>query len=414
MLLGFLLFYAEMTQHQRIETYALVSTTTMVILIAIWLIWSLSVWYWRRKQMIRPSVRRDLNDLLRIVRLKDELSAVWLRRGFSKRVLGIGVGKGPKDAHCLQVFINSSDGPFFEDSPNDDIPADYKGVPIVLVALSTPVFLSFEPETFTRFSEDARKQVRETQEVIMGGISGANVNLNGEFGTIGYFCRKKSVFGTRPGVYLLSNSHVFADLRKPAPDTEDLIVQPSPGEAAVSRRPIAELTEFAHPRLDNDTNDANFVDAAIAKLWRQEMHKPLMPLIGKVNGYVEKPDVEVGEKCRKFGRTTGLTRGAVFSVYLDIKVSYDRTGQTSFFKNQFLIVPDETVNASFVERGDSGSLVVDDENFASGLIFAGGTGEVDVKQTAEPGQSTVVMNIAKYGVANPISEVLKRLKIELL
>lgn len=297
----------------------------------------------------------------------------------------------------------------FENPPSNSIPDVYKGIPIVLIAMPQASFLS----NFSNFSaEEYRQLIRKKQDVIMGGISGANTNLDGECGTIGYFCRKKSLI-PRKETYLLSNSHVFADLRKSVVDEHDLIMQPSPGESSNSR-PIGELTTFAHPKIENDTNDANFVDAAIAKLWKQEVHKPLIPLIGKINGFVEKSDVEVGESSRKFGRTTGFTSGQVYSIYLDIWVKYDRTGQSSYFKNQFLIEPEKLIYEKFVDKGDSGSLVVDGQNYASGLIFAGANGKVELKQNSNESAAKILKTVNNYGVANPISEVLKKLKIELL
>ena len=137
-------------------------------------------------------------------------------------------------------------------------------------------------------------------------------------------------------------------------------------------------------------------------------------MIGTVNGFVDKADVEPGELARKFGRTTGFTSGKVFSIYLDIWVRYDRTGESSFFKNQFLIEPDKPKYEKFVDKGDSGSLVVDGENYASGLIFAGANGDVEIKQTADETTAKIVKTVNNFGVANPISEVTKRLNIELL
>ncbi|HRH40343.1 MAG TPA: hypothetical protein PKY82_01770 [Pyrinomonadaceae bacterium] len=384
-------------------------TWITVILVLSWVVWYLIERYWRKNAKRRQPGQSKDSNLRKIVRLKDELSAVWLRRGASKRVHAIGIGKLENGNFCLQIFINDSNEQMFENPPSNSIPDVYKGMPIVLIAMPEASFLS----NFSNFSaEEYRQLIREKQDVIMGGISGANTNLDGECGTIGYFCRKKSLI-PRKETYLLSNSHVFADLRKSVVDEHDLIMQPSPGESSNSR-PIGELTTFAHPKIENDTNDANFVDAAIAKLWKQEVHKPLIPLIGKINGFVEKSDVEVGESSRKFGRTTGFTKGKVFSIYLDIWVKYDRTGQSSYFKNQFLIEPDRTNSEKFVEKGDSGSLVVDGENFATGLIFAGANGQIELREKPNKSAAKIFITVKNYGVANPISEVLKRLNIELL
>src|SRR6185369_4815483 len=105
--------------------------------------------------------------------------------------------------------------------------------------------------------------------------------------------------------------------------------------------------------------------------WESHPYKPLIPLIGAVKGYVEKKNIEIDEPVRKFGRTTGLTQGRVLSIYLDILIRYDRTGKSAFFKDQILIAPDSTTAVKFVAKGDSGSLLVDAQQHALGLIFGG-------------------------------------------
>src|SRR6185503_16375783 len=176
---------------------------------------------------------------------------------------------------------------------------------------------------------------------------------------------------------------VFADLRKTKVDDTDLIMQPSPGEAA-SNRPIGMLVNFSTVKFEGALTEPNHVDAAIAKLWGPQRHNPVIPLIGAVKGHVVKRDIELGEAARKFGRTTGYTEGRIFSIYLDIWIRYDRTGQSAFFKNQFLIEPALPTFSKFVSKGDSGSLVVDAEQHAIGLIF-GGMSETAESTPALPG-----------------------------
>lgn len=404
---------SQQTITKTVITYNTEITWVVAVLVVAWLVWFFIQRY--RQANIKRRLPKQSEDtrLKKIVKIKDELSAIWLRRGTSKKIHAIGIGKLENGEHCIQIFINDANERMFDNPPSDSIPNNYKNISVVLIAMPQASFLSTE-NYFAEFSsEEYRKLIREQQNVLMGGISGANSNLDGQCGTIGYFCRKKSLIPRKSEVYLLSNSHVFADLCKGVVDEHDLIMQPSPGES-VANRPIAELTDFAHPKLENDTNEANFVDAAIAKLWKQQIHKPIVPMIGTVKGFVEKDDVEVGETSQKFGRTTGFTKGKVFSIHLDIWVRYDRTGQSSFFKNQFLIEPDKEVYEKFVEKGDSGSLVVDGENFASGLIFAGANGDIEIKESMNEGGANIVKQVNNYGVANPISEVMKKLKIELI
>src|SRR6185436_16972995 len=209
-------------------------------------------------------------------------------------------------------------------------------------------------------------------------------------------------------------------LSKPKVDDADLILQPSPGEPA-SNRPIGTLVSFSALVFDNDLNNPNHVDAAIAKLWVPIAHKPLIPLIGSVKGYVATKDVKIGEAVRKFGRTTGYTEGKIFSICLDIWIRYDRTGKSAFFQDQFLIEPKMPQFTRFVSGGDSGSLLVDAEQHAIGLVFAGMSelpeslrAPSNAKPVAGDPVTESPRRIESYGVANPMSEVLDRLKIELL
>jgi hypothetical protein len=358
--------------------------------------------------------------LKRIVKLKRELSDRYLLPGFSMNIHAVGIGR-LGNQYCIQVFINDANDELWVGSGAAALPDNYFGVPVVLVEMPAAGFLSDAGLSPVAAWDQYPNGIREEQEVIIGGISGANTNLTGQSGTIGYFCTRKSRLSRRKEIHLLSNSHVFADLRKAKPDDNDLIMQPSPGETA-SNRPIGTLVNFYELKFDGDIKEPNHIDAAIAKLWGPHQHKPVIPLIGAVKGYVQKKDIEVGEAARKFGRTTGYTEGHVFSIYLDIWIRYDRTGQSAFFQNQFLIEPDLPKFTKFVAKGDSGSLVVDAEQHAIGLIF-GGMSELPKTPGALPKPEAVggidsadnkPKRIESYGVANPISEVLHRLKIELL
>ena len=196
-------------------------------------------------------------------------------------------------------------------------------------------------------------------------------------------------------------------------------MQPSPGEPG-SNRPIAALIDYSALTFD-DPEKPNHIDAAVAQLWDRQPHEPVIPFLGSVEGYARKTDVQIGERARKFGRTTGYSEGSVFSIYLDIWIHYDRTGRAAFFKDQFLIEP-ATDFTKFVDKGDSGSLILDNAQHAIGLVFAG-TAEIPpaVKEkqpggpiVAENNLATVRKRIEGYGVANPISEVLDRMKIDLV
>ncbi len=384
-----------------------------------WLIWYLVSRYRRARALRRPTRRSDYKLLRQVVQLKSELSSRYLRPGVSNNIHAVGIGmlRGTNE-YCIQVFFNDPNAEMWADPAAAPLPGSYRGVPVIPIEMAAAGFLSAADSRSG--SAQYPNGIRDHQEVIVGGISGANTNLTGQSGTIGYFCTRKSRLPRRKEVHLLSNSHVFADLRKAKVDDGDLIMQPSPGEAG-SNRTIGTLVNFSALKFD-DISEPNHVDAAIARLWGPERHDPLIPLIGAVKGYVEKGDVEIGEAVRKFGRTTGYTEGRVFSIYLDIWIRYDRTGQSAFFQDQFLIEPALTEFAKFVSKGDSGSLVVDASQHAISLIFAGTSDAVKRAPASVNAKSSATIDptadqparIEGYGLANPISEVLARLRIELV
>jgi hypothetical protein len=395
-------------------------TWVVAALALAWLTWFFVRGYRRARALRRRPRRADYGPLKRVVRIKGELSSSYLRPGFSANIHAVGVGR-LGDEYCIQVFISDANGDLWVGSGGAALPDSYRGVPVVPVEMPAAVFLSDAGLRPTAAWEQYPNGIRDQQEIIVGGISGAHTNLTGQSGTIGYFCTRKSKFPRRKEIHLLSNSHVFADLQKARIDDGDLIMQPSPGEPA-SNRPVGALVNFSALKFDGDTKEPNHVDAAIARLWGPQTHKPVIPLIGAVKGYVEKKDIEIGEAARKFGRTTGYTEGRIFSIYLDIWVRYDRTGQSAFFQNQLLVKPASPTFTKFVAKGDSGSLVVDGEQHAVGLIFAGTNEAPEPTAPSTNPEPPAGINPAASkpqrvegcGVANPISEVLDRLKIELL
>lgn len=424
LVLGKHLIWSRPNSNGGINYYYYYDEITWVVgaLALAWVTWFFVRRYRRARALRRPTRRANYSLLKRIVKIKRELSERYLRPGFSTNIHAVGIGMlGGGNEYCIQVFINDANEEMWRGAGTATLPGSYRGVPVILIETPAAVFLSDVDLSSIVAWDKYPFGIRERQEVIIGGISGANTNLTGQSGTIGYFCTRKSNWPRRKEIHLLSNSHVFADLRKAKVDDGDLIMQPSPGEPA-SNRPIGALVNFSALKFDGDIKEPNHIDAAIAKLWAPQRHKPVIPLIGAVKGYVEKKDIEIGEAARKFGRTTGYTEGHIFSLYLDIWIRYDRTGQSAFFQNQFLIEPTLPRFAKFVAEGDSGSLVVDAQQYAIGLIFAGTSEAPESPRALQHIEAVAGIDpatnkpkrIENYGVANPISEVLDRLKIELL
>jgi hypothetical protein len=377
------------------------------------LTWFLLSRYLRARRLRRPSPPIDRRSLKRVNKIKRELSSRYLRRGFSKRIHAIGIGLLENtNQYCIQIFINNANEELWSGAGNATLPTSYRGEALRLIEMPIAVLLNAPPEDYSN-------GIRERREIIIGGISGANKNLAGQSGTVGYFCTRRRKLRRSTQMLMVSNSHVLADLQKGRIDEQDLIMQPSPGEPG-SNRAIATLIDYCPLEFD-DSEKPNTVDAAIAKLWQAQPYDAVIPLVGAVKGYVRKADVKLGEVVRKFGRN-GYSEGRVFSICFDIWIKYDRTGRSAFFQDQILVEPDSPRFERFVDRGDSGSLLVDGEQHALGLIFAGMSDATELTKAEPVDKLTATKDagadkpkrIAGYGVANPISEVLDRLKIDLV
>lgn len=357
----------------------------------------------------------NLGALKKVAAIKEELAGKWLRKRKNQNLHAIGIGKiDGTGNYCIQLFVENANGQMPEDPPIHLLPEKYRKFPFVIYEMPRAEFLTG--------GENYERNAKEPHETIVGGISGANTNLANEYGTIGYFCAPtilRPIRKFRKDVYLLSNCHVFADLSKTQKDDNDLIQQPSPGENK-RHNFVASLEKYVPIQFDNDIENPNYIDAAIAKLFQGKEHRLEIPVIGKINDFIAKDKVEIKQKCRKFGRTTCYTEGEIFSIHLSIWIKYAATNQESFFTEQFLIVPTGSHN-DFVKGGDSGSLVADYENKAVGLIFAGkgSNTHFGIKNLPDaPGIENLLAantkKISSFGVANPINEVLKALNIKLM
>ncbi len=206
-------------------------------------------------------------------------------------------------------------------------------------------------------------------------------------GTIGAFAQQK-----RSGkIVILSNNHVIANENDAK--VGDAILQP--GDYDNGKRPkdaIATLTRWVNLK----PNSKNEVDAAIAALKKSADFDPLnYDVLGTLAGVRTDPILQQ-IAVAKVGRTTGVTRGRVTASELDdVVVSYD-VGLVSF-DDQIEI--ESTGEGPFSSGGDSGSLILDENMNACGLLFAG----------SEAGGA----NNRGLTYANPIAPVLSKLAIVL-
>jgi len=188
----------------------------------------------------------------------------------------------------------------------------------------------------------------------------------------------------------LSNNHVLAneDMAHPGDD----IIQPGDYDNGTgSADHCGSLLDFI-----KFTTHGNLVDAAIASIDSAiDFDETKLKGIGHLRGVISNP-IRPGDEVMKVGRTTGVTSGIVTAVELDdIVVDFD-IGALSF-DNQIEI--EGAGPNAFSAGGDSGSLIVNSEQLACGLLFAGG--------------DTGGSNGMGYTYANDINNVLRELDLSL-
>ena len=227
------------------------------------------------------------------------------------------------------------------------------------------------------------------QDVVRPLRVGASVGHNEVgAGTLGAFVSVQE----NSGEYMLSNNHVLANIDNAQPG--DRILQPGFNDNLAPNQLIAGSFHSAVPL---NAAGPNLVDCAIAKI------DPLVDIdpgtlwnVGKLDGTIA-ADQAASALVFKIGRTTGLSWGRVTAFELD-PIEIQMGAGVYAFHNQIEI--EGTGSGPFSRPGDSGSLVIDTQYRAVGLLFAGSTS----------GGS----NGRGLTFVNPIQDVLDGLKARLV
>lgn len=296
----------------------------------------------------------------------------------------VAVGVGPDVVSQPAVVI------FTKKSGVHGLPASLEGIPVV-VRVSGQFF------ALPRGGNKPPKPPRETEpnpwerwpRPVPIGVSTGHWEVTA--GTIG--ARVKDSAGD---VYALSNNHVYADVNQA--NLGDPIIQPGrvDGGENPDENPadvIGTLAAFVPLDL---YGGSNVVDAAIALSTTNDLGNSTPK-----NGYgtPKKETVSIDEiywkmKVKKYGRTTGLTKGQVTAIYVEGNINYgtEQSPLLVYFVDMIGISP-----GSFSAGGDSGSLIVTNARGVNdrkpvGLLFAGSQ---------------------FYTLANPIDNVLAGLSEQL-
>lgn len=115
-----------------------------------------------------------------------------------------------------------------------------------------------------------------------------------------------------------------------------------------------EIRLYKHYKIENT------VDCAIAKIDSQDLVETSILEIGEVTGVA---DARPGMAVQKSGRTSGVSSGEVKSVGTTLQVEMKDEEKVWF--------TDQVVTEMPSQPGDSGSLVLDRDRKAVGLLFAG-------------------------------------------
>jgi hypothetical protein len=229
------------------------------------------------------------------------------------------------------------------------------------------------------------------------GVSGGNALLFGgccASGTIGFKVRDNA----SGAIGWISNNHVVGHGVDGCPSTAPFgTPEYQPGAVDVNCNPGQNIGTLVRTvPIDFSGLADNEVDCGYVQCSDAAISANILNLGPQVNNVVP---AFIGQFVRKNGRTTDCTEGIVAGINMTIAVDYSEpspcttTCGTGIFTNQILVQPIIATNA-FALPGDSGSPVVDADNNAVGLLFAGDS-------------------IGENVFANPIGAVLSALDVSL-
>ncbi len=220
-------------------------------------------------------------------------------------------------------------------------------------------------------------------------------------GTLGCFVRKSG----HPDLFILSNNHVLANLNKGQRGKDYIILRntthkgidgfrqilwtrllslfkllplpyienfTSEEERNIDVNKIAVLTDY----IELTEDGINLVDAAIAKVNNPNLVRlDEIKGVGKLKGYYNKDNIKnINPNLRftKLGQKTGQTWGKLRTFPTKFTMGYSDELVNCKFED--IITFEAAENDRFGARGDSGSLIVDENGYAVALLFAGTEG----------------------------------------
>jgi hypothetical protein len=293
-----------------------------------------------------------------------------------KNVVGTATGMTTDGRLAILVFLEKSASQSKDIKTISSIPDNFDGIPVI-VEVTGPI-KALKTTTVSH-------KTKQTPPIQLGTSGGWRYDLANGYccgGTIGSLVLK----GGKQ--YVLSNYHVLeADIvsggNSRVATAGDPVIQPGLIDVSCTAANAQNVASLSGIKSLPSSN----VDAAIA-----EVISGMVRTDGSILevGTISATTVAayVGQKVKKSGRTSGLTRTTVYALNATISVQYENecAGGVAFtkqFTGQIVFK-----GGKFIQSGDSGSLAVQDVTTnpkAVGLCFAGSS---------------------TYGFGNPIGQVL--------
>ncbi len=189
-----------------------------------------------------------------------------------------------------------------------------------------------------------------------GGFSVGHPDVTA--GTLGVaVVDRNPAIGQHTRYYILSNNHVLANSNSGF--VGDPIYQPGRIDGGTPSDTIGRLSRFI-PIHFLPSPIPNIVDAAIAEVFSLEDLDREIYWKGYVSNIIMP---SLGMTVQKTGRTTGHSTGRVIGINVTVNVGYSGGRVARFYR--------QIMTTDMSNGGDSGSLVMDMNNNAVGLLFAG-------------------------------------------
>ena len=317
-------------------------------------------------------------DVRAVLALQGEVTQDWMQ---SEVILGTAVGLDDSGAPALVVYVDREHG-----SAADvvrSLPPQLRGI-----GVRAELTEKFRAVRGRPHGGGVSHTAVQTPPIQLGTSGGWSHDLANGFccgGTLGSLIQVNGV------QYVMSNYHVFESDIVPGgngivANTGDPIIQPGLIDVncnASGARPVGSLVKL------NSLPNSN-VDVSVAQASAGMVRTDGAILeIGTLSSATV--SAFLNQAVKKSGRTTGLTRSQVSGLNATISVTYDNecAGGAAFTKTYTGQIVIANSNSSFLNSGDSGSLMVEDVTtnpHAVGLLYAGSS---------------------TSAIANPIGQVLQ-------